>query len=81
MVQKGYFPKEKLAREVQQLTSERGKQEWKFNNCWVDKKRKPWSRPNNSPVLPETLKFPFLTTVHAFNHWSTDKIIAFVNRY
>ena len=30
----------KLAREAQHLDSEKGKQDWKFNNCWFDKKRK-----------------------------------------
>ena len=72
---------EKLAREAQQLASEREKQGWKFNNCWFDKKRKLYFRPNNNPVLLETLKFSPLTTVHALNHWSTDKMIAFMNQY
>ena len=32
-------------------------------------------------VLLETLKFPLLTIVHALNHWSTEKIIAFMDQY
>ena len=32
-------------------------------------------RPNNSLFLPEALQFPYLTTKHASNHWSTDKMI------
>ena len=72
---------EKLAREAQQLASEKEKQDWKLNNCWLDKKRKLWFGPNNNQVLPEALKFPVLTIVHAINHWSTDKMIAFVNQY
>ena len=44
----------KLAREAKQLDPEKEKQEWKFNNCWFDKKRKLWFGPNNNPVLLET---------------------------
>ena len=55
------------------------KQDWK-NNCWLDKKRELCFQPNNNTVL-KTLKFPLLTTVHALNHWSTDKMIAFMNQY
>ena len=44
------------------------------------KKRKLWFRPSNNPVLPETVKSPLLTTVHALNHWS-DKMIAFMSQY
>ena len=72
---------EKLAREAQQLVSEKEKQDWKFNNCWLDKKRKLWFGPNNNPVLPETLKFLLITIVPAINHWSTNKMIAFMNKY
>ena len=72
---------EKLAREAQKLASEKETQDWKFNNCWFDKKRKCWFGPNNNPVLRETLKLPLLSTVHALNHWSTDKMIAFMNQY
>ena len=57
------------------------KQDWKFNNCWFDKKRRLWFGPNNYPVPPETLKFPLLTTVHALNHLSTDIMISLMNRY
>ena len=71
---------EKLAREAQQLALEKEKQDLKFNNCWFDKKTKLWFGPDNDPVLPETLKFPLLTTAHAFNHWSTDKMIPFVSQ-
>lgn len=64
---------EKLAREAQQLASEKEKQDWKSNNCWFDKKTKLWFRSNNKPVLLQTLKFPVLTTIHTSNHWSTEK--------
>lgn len=37
--------------------------------------------PYNILVLPETLKFLFLTTVRALSHWSTDKTKAFMNQY
>ena len=30
--------------------------------------------PNTNLALPEILNFPILTTVHALNHWSADKI-------
>ena len=43
MVQSDIFPNDnfkKLAREAQQLTLEKEKQDWKFNNFWLDKKRK-----------------------------------------
>ena len=59
---------EKLAVEAQHLASKKEKQDWKFNNCWFDQKRKLWFVPNNNPVLLEALKFPLLTTVHALNH-------------
>ena len=36
------------------------------------KKRELWFGPNNNPVLPETLKFPLLTTGHVLNHLSAD---------
>ena len=71
---------EKLAREAQQLASEKGKKNWKFNNFSFDKKRKLLFGPNTNPVLPEILKFPLLTTVRALNHWSPDKMRAFVNQ-
>ena len=45
---------EKLARDAQKLASKKEKQNWKFNNCWFDKKRKLWFRPNNNQVLPDT---------------------------
>ena len=63
---------EKMAGEAQQLASEKGKQIWKLPNCWFDKKRKLWFGQNNNPVLPETVKFPLLTPIHALNLWSTD---------
>ena len=63
------------------MASEKEKQDWKFNNCWFDKKRKFLFGRNNEPVLLEALKFPLLTTVHALNHWFTDKMIAFRNQY
>lgn len=84
MVQRDVSPVEnleKLARESQQLASKKVKQDWKSNNCWFNKKRKLWFALNNNPVLPGTLKCLLLTTVHALNHWSTDKMIAFMNKY
>lgn len=54
LVQRGISPNsnlEKLAREASQLVSEKEKQDWKSNNCWFDKKRKAWFRPNRTPVL------------------------------
>ena len=81
MVQREISPNnnlEKLPREVQQLASEKEKQDWKFNNCWFDRKRKLWLGPNN-PVLMEALKFPLPTTVHASNHCS-GKMIAIMNQ-
>ena len=55
---------EKVTREAQQLTSEKKKQEWKYNNSWFNKKRKLWCGPSNNPVLAETLKSLPLTSVH-----------------
>lgn len=84
MVQAGISPNdnlEKLDREIWKLGSGKGKQNRKVNNCWFNKKRKLWFGSNNNPVLPETLKFPVLTTVWALNHWSTDRMIAFLNQY
>ena len=63
------------------MASEREKQDGKFDNCSFDKKRKLWFGPNNKPVLPQALKFPLFTMVHALNYLSTDKMIAFVNQY
>lgn len=40
-----------------------------------------WLGPNNDPFLPEILKFPVLTIVHALNRGSTDKMINFINQY
>lgn len=70
---------EKLTRDAQKLAPEKEKQYWKSNNCRFDKKRELGLGPNNNPLLPEILKFPLLTVVHALNHWSTDKI-TFVNQ-
>lgn len=43
-------------------------------------KREIWFGPNRNPVLPESRKLPLLTTtVHALNHWFTDKIITLMN--
>lgn len=58
----------KLAKEAQQLISEKEKKNWKFNNCCFDEKRKFWFEPSDDPVISETLKFPFFTTAHALNH-------------
>ena len=84
MVQRNISPNdniEKLSRETQQLALEKENQDWKFNNCWFYKKRKLWFGPNNNSVLPETPKFPLLTTVYASKHWAPDKMIAFVDQY
>ena len=73
---------EKLAREVQQLISEKEKKkDWKFNNCWFDEKKKKtiWFGPSDDPVISEALKLPFFTTAHALNHWSKDKMMAFIS--
>ena len=43
MVQRHIFSNdnlEKLATEAQQLTSEREKQDWKSNNCWLIKRER-----------------------------------------
>lgn len=48
---------EKLAKEAQQLISEKEKKNhWKFNSCWFNEKRKFWFGPNDDPVISETLK-------------------------
>ena len=57
------------------------KQDWRFNNCWFDKKRELLFGANNNPVLPETLQYLLITVVHTLSHWSTDKMIAFLNKY
>lgn len=44
-------------------------------------KRELWFGPNINTALPEILEFPLLTTVHALNHLSTARMIAFVNHY
>ena len=44
------------------------------------RKRELWFGPNNN--LPtEVPKSPLLTTVRAFNHWSPDTVMAFVDQY
>ena len=66
MLQKDVPPNDnldKLTRDTQQLATEKEKQYWKSNYCWFDKKKELWFGPNDDPVLPETLKFPLLTTV------------------
>ena len=63
------------------MISEKEKQDLKFNNCWFDTKKKLWFWPNNNLKLLGTLKFSLLTTVHALNHWFTDKTIDFMNHY
>lgn len=73
VIPKSYFPSynlEKLAIETQPLTSEKKK-----------KKKKPWLELINNSILPETLKFPVLSTVHALNRWATDKMITFMSQY
>lgn len=62
------------------IVPEREKSNWKFNNCWLNK-RVLWFGPNNNQALPEILKFPVLTIIHALNHWSTDKLIELINQY
>ena len=84
IVQKDISPNdnsETLAREAQQWASEKEKHDWRFNNCWFDKKRKLLFGPNNNRVLPETLQSLLITIVHTLSHWSTDKMIAFMNTY
>lgn len=44
-------------------------------------KRELWFGPTSNPFLPETLKFPLLTTVQVCDHWSVDKMILFMNQY
>jgi len=79
---KGIFPQmitEKLPREALKLAS--GK---KINSFWFDKERKSLFGPNSNSkiaLLPETLKSPLLTTVHALNHWPPDKMIAPMYQY
>lgn len=63
----------KYWQEIPNNWSRRGKNNWKSNNCQLSKKREPWFGPSNNLALPEILKFSWLTTVHASNHWSTDK--------
>ena len=80
MVQRDVPPNdnlEKLTRDAQDLAPEKEKQYWKPNNWWFDKKRELCLGPNTNPVLPETLKFLLLATVHALNHPSTDEMIPF----
>lgn len=71
---------EKLPREVQQLISEKEKK--KIGNSTIaglmKKKKTFWFGPSDDPVISDALKFPFFTTAHALNHWSTDKIVAFI---
>ena len=82
---KGIFPQmitlKNCLQKIKKLVSEKEKQDWKFNNCWFNKKRKLWFGPNNNSMPLETLKFQLLTIVCAFNHWSTDKLIEFMNQY
>ena len=84
MVQAGIFLNdklEKLDREIWKLTSGKEKQNRKVNNSWFDRKRKLWFVSNNNQVLPETLKFPILTTEWELNYWSYDRMIAFLDQY
>ena len=85
MVQKDVPPNDnldRLARDTQQLAPEQEKQYWNSSYCWFGKKKKLWFGPNNNSVLVEILKFSLLTTVGLLtNHWSTDKMIAFMNQH
>ena len=65
MVQKDIPPNDKLdrlSRDTQQLAPEKERQYWNSSYCSFGKKKKLWFGPND-PVLPETIKFPLLTTV------------------
>lgn len=82
----GLLPKnnnlEKLMRNAQHLAPEK-KQYWRSN--WFDKaikekKKKPLIQVKKL-ILLEILKFPLLTIAHALNHWSTDKMRAFMNQH
>lgn len=61
---------DRLARDTQQLAPEKEKQYWNSSYCWFGKKKKLWFGPNE-PVLPETIKFPLLTTV---DPWTTQSL-------
>ena len=43
------------------------------------KKKTFWFGPSDDPVISEALKLPFFTTAHALNHWSKDKMMAFIS--
>ena len=62
-------------------TIEKEKHYWQSNDCWYDKKKNLWFGPNKNLVPPEILKSPLLIAVHALNHWSRDKMMAFMNQY
>lgn len=79
MVQRDIPPNnnlEKLTRDAQQLAPEKEKQYWKSNNCWLNKEE-------NSGLGQIIIQywFPLLTIIDALNHWSTDKMISFMNQY
>lgn len=71
---------EKLPRDIQQSAPERKNN---IDNQMVVGmvRRKTSGGPNKKPVLPEILKFPLLTTVHALNHLPIDKMVMFMNQY
>lgn len=50
------------------------------NQMAVGLRKDHWFGSNKNPAPPKIRKFPLLTTVHAFNHWSTDEIIAFMSQ-
>ena len=83
MVQRDISPNdnlEKLAREAQQLTLKR---KGKIRNSRIVGLIKRESSGSDQIITQsyKRLKFPLLTTVHALNHWSTEKkMIAFINQ-
>lgn len=68
---------DKLTTDVQQLGPERRNN---TGNLIIVSSIKIKNYPNNDLALPESLKFPILTTIHELNHWSTDKIITLMNQ-
>lgn len=70
-------------RDTQQLAPEREKQN-KTGNLFIVgsiKRGNSGSNRINNLALPEILNFPLLASIHALNHWSTDKMIVLVNQH
>lgn len=68
---------DKLTADAQQLAPVRRND---IGNLIIVSSLKIKNNPNNDLALPEILKFPILTTIHALNHWSADKIIILMNQ-